>query len=384
MRAHKGLMSTSRSLLSSGKTVLERTRYRSSGNHLLLSERFLPSKDYAESFSGRWHEVLPPVAPQRSAPIRHGRRAVDLASMLEPVPALGVLELQEASILGPNGWIISREGHLLPQHSWYGVKHVDEMRIPKRPIDVAQLRGVCLSLASDWASVNYGHFLLDGLCRFELFRKAGFSVADVDHIYCPLPFPRLDRFLARLGIPKEKHVTVGKGSAVRADVVLAPSFPGTRWNYQSWAVDFLQKTFLRSPAVPHRRLYIPRDTRRRITNEQQLIAIMKKRDFEIFDPAGSKDPPAHFAEAEVVVGGHGAGLADLAFCSRETRVLELMPSDHIRPYWYTLSDATGLRYGYLLGESAGQRPSGSLGPSPYDLYVDEREFDEALTQTIGV
>jgi len=319
---------------------------------------------------------------RRDPPIRYGRRIADFESNLDPeFPDLGVLELEEGYVIGPDGWVVSREEYLLPEHSWYGL-HMNNIRLSKRPFEVVRLKGVCLTLASDWAADNFGHFLLDSVTRFDLFKKAGFDVTDVDHVYYAAPNNHSDRFLEMMGIPREKLIKATRGMALQADIVLAPSFPGARRNYPSWAVDFLRRTFAPASVSRRRRLYIPRTTTRKVINEEAILSTLRAHNFEIFDPVLCENQPRHFAEAEIVVGAHGSGLAGLAFCQPGTRALELIPSDHILPYYYTLSTAGGLRYGYLIGDSVAERPPSSFGPSPYDFRIDESAFHNALTEIV--
>ena len=355
-----------------------------SGTTMVVPRRWLTSQEYARRFSARWYQVYGRTLIKRNPPICYGRRVADFQQRLDPeFPDLGILELEKAYLVGPHGWVVSREGYLLPDHSWYGA-HVAEMKIPKGPFRVVRLNGVCLSLASDWASSNYGHFLLDGLSRFDLFKKAGFSLSDVDFFYCAFPDEHSRRLLLRLGIAPEKLVPATKGIAVQADVVLAPSFPGTRRNHSSWVVHFLRRAFMPTPLTPELRLYIPRTTTRRIINEQILIQILNEHGFEVFDPPQYEEPLNYFARAAIVVGGHGAGLANLAFCRPGEKVLELIPSDSVFPFAYTLSESAGLRYGYLIGESTSATPPSNFGPSPYDFRIDEEEFRDALAQTISM
>jgi hypothetical protein len=100
--------------------------------------------------------------------------------------------------------------------------------------------------------------------------------------------------------------------------------------------------------------------------------------FEIYDPSRHLDPWLDFSQATAVIGPHGAGLTDLAFCLPGTAVLELLPSDHVYPYYCSLSQAAGLRYGYLIGQSERQRSKRAFGPSPYDFVVNERQFAGGL------
>ena len=352
---------------------------------VVIPRRCLRSREYAKSFAGRWHQVHARTAARRPPPIGYGPLAADFERLLDPeFPELGVLELVEAFLVGPDGWVVSREGHLLPDHNWYG-RHVDEMPIPRRPFKVVRLGGTCLSLASDSAGTNYGHFLLDGLCRFDLFQRAGFSIGGVDHVFCAVPSANAWRLLERLGIPRAKCFTAAPDTAVQADLVLAPSFPGTRRSYPRWVAQFLRGALLSRPVRPRRRLYIPRATTRKIVNEEELLPVVAAHGFEVFDPLAHAWPPGHFAEASIVVGAHGAGLADLAFCQPGSRVLELIPSDHISPYWYTLAAAAELRHRYLIGRSVVERKLGYLaGPSPYDFHVDPVEFRRALDSVVAM
>ena len=88
--------------------------------------------------------------------------------------------------------------------------------------------------------------------------------------------------------------------------------------------------------------------------------------------------PEDFDQAAVVVGAHGAGLANLAFCRRGTRVIEIIPTDNAHPFYYSLALAAQLDYGYLVGRSIVERDAGAFGPSPYDFDVDLDELAAAL------
>jgi capsular polysaccharide biosynthesis protein len=100
--------------------------------------------------------------------------------------------------------------------------------------------------------------------------------------------------------------------------------------------------------------------------------------FEIYYPEDHKRPEDDFAQAEIVVGPHGAALTDIVYCFPGTRVLELIPSDHVYPYFYTLASAAGLEYYCLPGTSTSVRSKSVAGPSPYDFYLDPDEFNAAL------
>ena len=296
-------------------------------------------------------------------------------------PEMGILELKKAYIFGENGWIINENGYWLPEFSWYG-KNFNEVSTGHETRNFKKLKGTCLLLCSDWSHKNYGHFLLDAIGRYEIFRKAGYSIYDVDYVYCPIPNSNTKNFLGKLGIPIHKCIIPESGISYKFDRLIIPSFPGVRRVYPKWVVTFLKKEFTDISSINDRRLYIPRSGSRIISNEYELIAILKKYNFEIFNPAEHINSPSFFAEASIVVGAHGAALADLAFCRPGTKVLELMPSDHIFPYWYSLSCAADLDYHLMIGKSEAERPEPKIGKSPYNFFIDVDMFENALSEML--
>lgn len=352
------------------------------------SPRWLTSPDYAKQSRAKWHKVYEQMPNERQPVVFYGALTADLQRRLEPeFPESGVLELTNALLYSEAGWVFSEDGYLLPDHSWYG-RHVNEMQTVPRVLPSGKpLNGVCLSLASDFAIGSYGHFLLDCLSRLELFKQAGFKLADVDHIFCPKPPSKTaQRLFEQLGIPASKCIWAdGNKKGFYTETLLAPTFPGTRRNYPKWLPAFFQRELLPSPPTPSRRLYISRSgCRRNVANEAAITRLLIQYGFEIYDPAQHTNQPYDFAEASIIVGPHGGGLTDLAFCQPGTKVLELIPTDHVYPYYYTLADAAGLEYGCLVCRSTHERSQDAWGPSFADFDVNEDEFARALAQLTDV
>ncbi len=346
-----------------------------------VPRRWIEPEEYARGGPAVWHGAYPAVGRvSRTPPVCYGPRTADFESTVDPIPALGVLELPGGRVVGREGWIVSADGYLFPRHTWWGI-NVEDMRrrLPRHRQRVKRLKGTVLSLATRSAATNYGHFLLDGLGRLALVEAAGLSLADVDHFYCAVPWERSKRLLERAGVRLDRCLWAEDGVAVQADRLLSPTFPGTRRNYQPWLVEYLQRTLLDDRTPGSRRLYVQRTVNRRVINEEELLPTLLERGFEIYDPAGSADSARDFASAEVVVGPHGAGLADLAFCAPGTGVLELLPESHVMPFWYTLSDAARLRYGYLISDWV--QPA-EIDHTRFDFHVDPDEFRAALDDTL--
>jgi capsular polysaccharide biosynthesis protein len=238
-------------------------------------------------------------------------------------------------------------------------------------------------LVTEYGDV-YGHFIHDVLPRLELIKKAGFNLADVDHIFCRKPPPgNAWRLLDLLNVPMSKFIWTDSMTALRPDTLLAPSFPGIRMNYPKWVPEFLQREFLPSRPTPTRRLYVSRaGFKRNPVNAETVNRILVHHGFEIYQPSDHIDSHIDFSQASMVVGADGSGLVGIAFCQPGTKVLELLPTDHTGPFFYTLTDAAGLDYGCLVCRSQKDQYIDHK-PSPYDFYVDEKEFEAALSRITG-
>jgi hypothetical protein len=350
------------------------------------SPKWLSSPEYARRFSCQWYKVYEKMPNHRPALVYHGSLRVDVAGRLDSeFPETGVLELNNALLYGCHGWIFSREGYLLSDHSWYG-RHVNEMRkVPNFLPKGKRLSGVCLSLASDFAVGGYGHFVTDCIPRLELFYRAGFKLTDVDYVFCPKPTPgNAQNLFKQLDIPASKLIWADNNKALQVDTLLAPTFPGTRRNYPKWVTKFLQQQFLPLPPSQSRRLYISRDGyRRNPTNAEAVNRILLRYGFEIYQPEQHPDSHRDFAEATMIVGASGSGLTGLVFCQPGTKVLELIPTDHVYPYYYTISDAAGLDYSCLVCPSNRERNPDAVGPSPSNFYVNEDELANTLALLTG-
>jgi len=243
------------------------------------------------------------------------------------------------------------------------------------------------------ADVNYGHTLMDVVPRLALFEKAGFGYDDVDYVIGPRLTPSKRLLMRACGVPMEKYVAasqLGRQSGFAAiGRALIPSFPGAERNSTPWGVDFTRSKLAPSALPkPTRRVYLHRPSHlaRGVSNEDEIEAILRRYDFEILkDPRDEAEARARIdriAEAALAIGVHGGSLSDIMFCQPGAKVMELAPTDHVQPYFYTLANAGGLEYHCLVCESEGHRGEDALGTTPYRLKVNAAEFEEAIKALI--
>jgi hypothetical protein len=337
-------------------------------------------RDYAERYPDFWRPVLP-ASTRTLGPARHFGAKVAIFEQLTPSPELGVLKVPDGVIVGQHGWVFTSTGQYLIECAW-PTRNGDPRKKPDSFRQVRHLRGTCLNLASDWSNKNYAHFVFDSLGRLDLVEKAGLSLKDIDHFYCPTPDSDFTReLIRRLGVPVERCIWADDGVQLRADMVIATSFPGSRFDYPRPLLDRLNRAAGKSGAGP-KRLYVPRGELRNLSNRSEIEAILREFDFTTYDCAKQAGHDA-FADAEIIVGPHGAGLSNLVFSKPGAKVLDLMPSDFILPFFHAKAEAMGRDYSYILGRSEGVRPPDFFGPSPFNFWIDPSELRSALEELLA-
>lgn len=340
----------------------------------------------------RW--MVHPEAPIAIPPARQvgGPRVGDpdgpdediLATVPDTFPATGVIGLRNMLVGGTHGWVVTPEDVLIEDSSWYGARFKIQVPTPLLAPRVRHLRGVTLSLCSEFAMWNYGHALFDLLPRIDLFERSGIGYEGVDQILCNLR--ERDRpLLEKLGVPMDRIIWTGRLTTYRTDRLLITSLPGVRRVIPPWAVEFLRTRLAPTPAGEGRRLFIVRRSpRRMITDESALLPILRDRGFELFEPgSASEDPRAAFAAASMIAGAHGAGLVDVIFSPPGTQLLEIQPTDWNEPYECGACAAAGVDYRYITAPSATRRTPNDFRASAAHITVDPDVFAAALDGMIA-
>jgi capsular polysaccharide biosynthesis protein len=101
------------------------------------------------------------------------------------------------------------------------------------------------------------------------------------------------------------------------------------------------------PAPPFRKLYVTRRNAkvRRLVNEVEVADYLTDRGFEVvaLEERPFREQVQLFAEAEVVVAQHGAGLTNLLF-AQSPRVLEIMSDQDRQIYFNLISQSRGFAH----------------------------------------
>lgn len=324
---------------------------------------------------------IPSTVVERQEPMVFGEQHILFKAFPKSnFPEFGVYTFENVLLNTTSGWVIDNENNLFLESTWnaFRPKELRDSSI-RKAVFPQTLSGSVLSLVSDFSINNYAHKLLDCFSRYHIFLEAGLSAEDVDYILVPgAKSRRWSEVCNILGIPKEKILWSAESDFINVDRLLVTSYPGLKTNYPPWLVEYLRKNLLIEKREPYRRLYVKRTGRRKISNEGELLPIMRNFGFEIYLPENSANQFYDFNEAEAVIGAHGAGLSNIIFCNPGVKLLELMPSDHIEEFYYTAADSAGLNYAYIVGVSESHRPPGTGGVSIADFYIDPEVFEDAM------
>ncbi|MBN8553781.1 MAG: glycosyltransferase family 61 protein [Caulobacterales bacterium] len=194
---------------------------------------------------------------------------------------------------------------------------------------------------------NYYHWLMEYLPRVGIARDAGLMDDDTRILVNAQPTGWQGETLDRLGISALHLVPLMGEQTLRAGHLVVPSLPSTQY-----AVQFLRRSFVPEDAAePHRLIYVARldcdASRSRVANEIDVARAMARLGAEILIPgeASFAEQVRMFAEAKVVVGPHGAGLTNIAFCPPATHVLEIVNSINVDYVFFErIAEAAGLNF----------------------------------------
>jgi len=222
------------------------------------------------------------------------------------------------------------------------------------------------------ASGNYYHWLLDLVPRVLLLKHATKNFSNYDALLLNGSRANYEReTLAALRVPPEKIRFVDSRDRFQ---LASAVFPSMDINVIApWKVRGLRELASSGKPNQHRSLFLSRAGAavRRIANENEILEILRERNFEIFEPENLswREQADLFASASVIVAPHGAALANIVFCQPGTRVVEISTRAGYRDWYWQLAAVAGLSYEVLEAQPSGS----SSGPNENADMIVSRE-----------
>lgn len=270
-----------------------------------------------------------------------------------------------AYLIGAEGAVLSRDNRFFAEFTYHADGRVRDNRYlgPFATVrrEEQRIRDWVALLAAPATRTNYFHCLFDLLPRIHLLGDARVLVQQ--YAVPDLGTEAQWRSLERLGIPAAQILPLQEGSKIYCDRLLVPSLTGGIGAIPPWVVTFLRDAFCTPDAIarPRRRLYVSRGDapHRRIVNEDALADALGGWGFETvrLGELPFDEQVRLFEEAEIVVGAHGAGLANLVF-ARDCTIIEIFVPDYLvwSDCFFTLARLLGHPHVSIVGEPSGSGP----------------------------
>jgi capsular polysaccharide biosynthesis protein len=241
-----------------------------------------------------------------------------------------------------------------------------------------KLPGRFLWITDDW-SYGYFHWLADALPRLFAARELAATMPLLLPATCNADFIRAS--LQHFDIAAIEYL--GRNEVRVIDRLILPTHAAPSGSFNDPLMRELRDFILGSYGIatkPHRRIYISRGhaTRRRIANEEEVIAVLRDFDFETvhFEDHPFEEQVRIAAATKLMVSNHGAGLTNMLFMPEGGKVLELRRAgERERNCFFSL--ATTARLGYYYQSCAQERAAEP--PHSANVVVDVRVLTANLS-----
>jgi capsular polysaccharide biosynthesis protein len=341
---------------------------------------FLSTKDYVQAHrdSGvKYYEIFPNQITTLEVP-------VDMIPLLSPWSlydtfdptlerTLKVITNYVVAVV-PNGRlysnnidmvaVITKDNQLLAdvsfQYHMHRIAKPQENKVFKQNFFIApkKYKGVVFNmLAGGGPIINYGHWLIDVVPRIYLLKKSGwFDKVD----WFVVPNYRIDfqkDTLRLLGISADKIIIGTEQLHVEADILISSTAPRGDRSYlmPNWIVDFHRQSYI-NPDIDEKKypsmIYITRrdGKARKVLNESELITTLERYGCKCVELSSYTfiEKVNLFNAAKIIISVTGAGLANVMYCNKNAKVIEIYPDVLIHTFNYNLAHIVGLDYHYMI------------------------------------
>jgi capsular polysaccharide biosynthesis protein len=231
---------------------------------------------------------------------------------------------------------------------------------------------------SDTRSAGYFHWITDSLTRLIIIEDMlGGRVVLLSSKYKKHTF--IQESLELLNIQYRFYDPYKR---LRVKDLLVPGITAPTGNYNKEIINKVRDRFLSIDTTvisPNKKIYISRQkaTKRKIINEDAVLSLLMSYGFEehFFEDYNLLQQIELMRQATHIVGLHGAGLTNMLFMPKHSKVLELRnEGDDLNNCYFSLASDLGHDYYYLLNE-------GNLADAHFaDLTIDVERLKEILKQ----
>lgn len=226
------------------------------------------------------------------------------------------------------------------------------------PSLIKNIKGKVFNLCQGASSNNYFHFLFDIIPKIYLI-STKINLKKIDYFYISEPREWQIQILKVLGINKNKLISSKKHNHIFADEIFSVDHPWYDKGFvqhnvkkmPKWIVYKNRKVFLsKSKNKSKMKLFLDRSSSKynhcQISNFDKINKLVVKKKIKSYQPENLsfKSQINLFKNSSIVIGAHGAALANITFCKPKTKVIEIIPSNHPNRQTERISKILKLRY----------------------------------------
>lgn len=262
-------------------------------------------------------------------------------------------EISECGVRGPDLAVFTRAGSLLSEVSLAWEKKAEFHPIFRAP-QLKPVRRVdeFAALLAATGGNTYYHWMFEVLPRLSMLKSNLKKNQNILYVVNSLNYEFQKETLKSLGIREKDCIALDQFPALEFRRILIPSYPSPMGAPSPQVVDCLRKGFITNQIVKTKkyfpkRLYLKRSgVSRRVVNEEKLLLILKKLNFQFIDSSSLsfKEQVYLFNQAEVVMAAHGAALSNIVFCSPGVKVIEMFSSQYANVCYQHLAGVCDLKH----------------------------------------
>ena len=194
-----------------------------------------------------------------------------------------------------------------------------------------------ISLLSGGASkTNYWHWMFDTLPKIGILERSKINITKSFFLSPSLSQKFQLETLLSLGLSKKQILNGEKFKHIKARQVIATDHPinlnnnptNSITNIPSWIIKWHRKKYIKkfNKSFFYKKIFIDRNTKnRRIINNNEFKKILLENGFKIIKLENYSffNQVKLFNRAKIIAGIHGAGFANIIFCKKNTKIIEL-------------------------------------------------------------
>lgn len=259
-----------------------------------------------------------------------------------------ILEIPRGQVQGKEGFVVIDD--TIPQEMVWADRYTHLEKIIKIKNENAQKISGRVAVIAQEGYFNYCHFINELLGRLAILE---IHAIEYDWLYVPFDSKFIRDGLKLWGIDESKIISpTDKNFCIQADTVILPSlvlntnngFRHAGVNAHPYTLQYVKEKLLSKienkvdTSNFSKKIFISRRDApaRRILNEDEIFELFKAQGFERYDMGkmSIEEQITLFAQAEMVVGEHGAGLTNILFCKEGTKVIELFQALIDTSFWF--------------------------------------------------